>query len=178
MNAVLYIPQSLSPEQQAKVIYYLNHPDELLNSIEVTESVEDIDLFDRVTNANLTKQTDVTNGSASAWVLKPTATGWSYPGFVFDSSIDISKYELVMDIYPANMTHFRMHLATINDDWGAGEASAVYYGVNKWTTIKSNLSANGAGYTEMTMFSWMTVLLEGPRIGGSNSVTPTECRPE
>ena len=120
---------------------------------EVTDPVEDIDLFDRVTNANLTKQSDLTNGSASAWALKPTATGWSYPSFVFDSSIDISKYELVMDIYPANMTHFRMHLATINDDWGAGEASAVYYGVNKWSTVKTNLTANGAGYTEMTKFS-------------------------
>ncbi|MDT2047919.1 hypothetical protein [Priestia flexa] len=30
---------ALSPEKQEKVIYYLNHPDELLDSIEVTETV-------------------------------------------------------------------------------------------------------------------------------------------
>lgn len=93
------------------------------------------------------KQSEFTNESLIAWKITPSATGWSYPTFILDHTYDISKYDLVMDIYPANMTHFRMHLATIDGNWISG--SAVYYGVNKWTTVTYNLSANSAGLLEM-----------------------------
>ncbi len=96
------------------------------------------------------KQSAFTNDSLISWKIKPAATGWSYPTFVMDKTYDISKYDLVMDIYPANMTHFRMHLATVDGKWLSG--GAVYYTVDKWTTVTYNLSANSAGLTEMTQF--------------------------
>ena len=95
-------------------------------------------------------QSEVTNNSMISWKIVPGSTGWSYPTFALDKSYDISKYDLVMDIYPSNMTNFRLHLATINGSWISG--AAVYYGANKWTTVTFNLSANSAGLTEMSNF--------------------------
>lgn len=110
------------------------------------EPEKDEDFFFNATIANGEKQSEVTNNSLISWKITPSATGWSYPTFVLDKAYDISKYDLVVDIYPANMTHFRMHLATIDGNWISG--AAVYYGTNKWTTITFNLSANSAGLTE------------------------------
>lgn len=109
---------------------------------------KDEDFFYNATINVGVKQSEVTNNSTISWKLTPTATGWSYPTFVLDKAYDISKYDLVMDIYPANMKHFRMHLATLDGNWISG--SAVYYGVDKWTTVTYNLSANSAGLTEAT----------------------------
>ena len=116
---------------------------------ETTEPEKDEDFLFHATCSLGEKQSEVTNDSLISWKIS-SATGWSYPTFVLDTTYDISKYDLVMDIYPANMTHFRMHLATINGQWLSG--AAVYYGVNKWTTVTYNLSANSAGLTEMTNF--------------------------
>ena len=112
------------------------------------EPEKDEDFFFNATCSVGVKQSAVTNDSLISWKITPTATGWSYPTFVLDKAYDISKYDLVMDIYPANMTHFRMHLATLDGNWLSG--AAAYYGVNKWTTVTYNLSANSAGLTEAT----------------------------
>lgn len=111
------------------------------------EPEKDEDFLFNATCSNGVKQSEVTNDSLISWKITPTATGWSYPTFALDKSYDISKYDLVFDIYPANMTHFRMHLATIDGNWISG--AAVYYGVNKWTTVTYNLAANSAGLTQM-----------------------------
>ncbi len=109
---------------------------------EPTEPETDEDFFFNATVSNGEKQSEVTNNSLISWKIVPGATGWSYPTFQLDKAYDISKYDLVMDIYPANMTHFRMHLATIDGSWISG--AAVYYGVDKWTTVTFNLAANSA----------------------------------
>ena len=112
------------------------------------EPEKDEDFFFNATCSVGEKQSAFTNDSLISWKITPSATGWSYPTFVLDKTYDISKYDLVMDIYPANMTHFRMHLATLDGSWISG--SAVYYGVDKWTTVTYNLSANSAGLTEVS----------------------------
>ena len=116
------------------------------------EPEKDEDFFYNATISIGEKQSEVTNDSLISWKLTPTATGWSYPTFKLDKAYDISKYDLVMDIYPANMTHFRMHLATLDDKWISG--AAVYYTVDKWTTVTYNLSANSEGLTDATSFGF------------------------
>lgn len=93
-------------------------------------------------------QSEMTNGSDIAWKVTPTATGWTYPTFTLDQSYDISKHELVMDIYPANMTSFALQLATLDDVWVS--LQGVYYTPNQWHTVTFKLEGNSKGVTAMS----------------------------
>ena len=122
-------------------------------NIAIPEPMDEDDFLYTATCSIGQNQTAVTNNSLSAWKLSPTVNNWSYPQFVLANAADISNHTLTMDIMVTGMSSFRMHLATINGDWGASSGAAQHYEVDKWYTVSFDLSGNGVGITEMTAFS-------------------------
>lgn len=116
--------------------------------------VEDA-LFNATCNVG-EKQSEFTNGSATAWKVVPTATGWTYPTFDMGEKVDISKHELIMDIYPANMTSFAMMIANFDGSWTS--YPGVYYETNRWHTVRVNLMENGKGVTEFQKLALGTMV--------------------
>lgn len=95
-------------------------------------------------------QSDKTNGSDIAWKITPSATGWSYHGFTLDQSYDISRHQLVMDIYPENMTDFIIQIASIDGTWVG--TPGTYYKTNQWSTVTIKLEDNSKDITAMSRF--------------------------
>ena len=120
-------------------------------NVAIPEPMDEDDFLYTATCPIGQNQTAVANNSLSAWKISPTGTGWSYPQFTLREAVDISDHSLVMDILPANMTSFRMHLANINGEWIDG--AAVHYEPGEWVTVTYDLSTNSKGITSMSAFS-------------------------
>ena len=112
----------------------------------VTET-EAEDLLSNATCSVGQLQSEFTNGSETAWKLVP-GTDWTYPTFDLGQKVDISKHDLIFDIYPANMKHFAMHVANLDGVWC--NFPGVYYTPNQWTTVRVNMTANGKDVTKVT----------------------------
>ena len=122
-------------------------------NIAIPEPMDEDDFLYTATCAYGENQTAVTNGSLSAWKITPAnLNNWSYPQFSLAEAVDISNHKLVMDILPANMTSFRMHLSNINGEWIDG--AAVHYEPDQWVTISFDLAGNSKSITSMTAFSF------------------------
>lgn len=123
---------------------------------EPNEPTEPEDLFSNATYANGTIQSEVTNGSDTAWKLTPTVGpnhNWVYAEFTLDKSYPVSGRVLAMDIMPVNVSHFRINLSSINGEWLSGVTST-YYKVGQWTTIYFDLSAYEDLYPEISKLNF------------------------
>lgn len=99
------------------------------------------DLFAKATISCGTLQSEVTNGSETAWKLVPnlsTSHNWVYPSIVLDQAYDLAGYKLVMDVMPVGMTSYRDQISSV-DGVGTGIGST-YRKVGQWNTIVYDLS--------------------------------------
>lgn len=125
----------------------------LADTVEVTEAE------DFLSNATCTVgqlQSEFTNGSETAWKVVPTATGWTYPTFDMGQYVNMSSHDLIMDIYPANMTSFAMHVANFDGNWTSHPGT--YYAVNQWHTVRINLTAINGGINQFQKLALGTMV--------------------
>lgn len=100
------------------------------------------DLFTKAAISCGTLQSEVTNGSDTAWKLVPklgTTHSWAYPTIVLDRTYDLAGYKLVMDVMAVGMTNYRDHISSV-DGVSTGIGST-YRTVGQWNTIVYDLSA-------------------------------------
>ena len=118
---------------------------------EVPETPKAEDLFSNAQYAHGIIQSDVTNGSETAWKLTPTVGpnhNWIYAEFTLDTSYPITGKKLVMDVMPFNVSHFRMNLSNLNGA-GLSGVTSTYYKVGQWSPVTIDLSAYEGTYPEI-----------------------------
>lgn len=124
-------------------------------SVKATVAVDSDDFLANATCSVGKIQSEVTNGSNSAWKIVP-GTGWTYPAFVLDQTYSIKNAKLVMDIMPVGTSSFAVQMASLGNTW-VGMAGT-YLTADKWTTMTFDIGSNTKGITEISQFSLGTLV--------------------